>query len=319
MNKRQLGRTGLSVSEISLGTWAFASQVYGDVGIDDARSTVDAAIDAGVNFFDTAPLYGDENQNGISEIILGQALGTRRDDVLISTKFGRYSTNGGAGDFSAQRARESVEGSLKRLGTDVLDVVFFHSPFGPEDIQDDVWGELDALKAEGKIRFIGHSISLFEKTEGMARQWAEERKIDVIQVVLSLMNRQSEKLIHNLGESGIGIVARECLANGFLTGAINKDTVFPANNLNNRYSREEIVERVNYVDCHNFLVRDDIHSIPQVAMRWILDNPNVSTVLTGARNKTELLDCAQASQAKPFSRTEHHKIDGLHTKDFPAA
>jgi len=319
MKTRRLGRTGLQVSEVSLGTWAFASQVYGTVKEKDAFDAVDAALDVGINFFDTAPLYGDEKTNGISETLLGKALGSNRDRVLISTKFGRYSNEGGAANFSPARARESVESSLQRMGTEVIDVLFFHSPFGFEDIHDGVWEELANLKDEGKVRFLGHSISLFDKTEEMGREWARDRKIDVFQVVLSMMNRETSKFITDMGNSDLGIVSRESLANGFLSGRITKETVFPANNLNSRYSKEEIGERVDYVTSLEFLLRGQIKSMPQAALRWVLDQPGVSTVLSGARNRTEIIDCAEASDAEPFDDSEHQRLNKNHMRDFPAA
>ncbi len=319
MNYRTLGRTGLRCSEIGLGTWAFASQIYGDVAEHDALTTIRAALDLGITFFDTAPLYGTSTRDGVSEAILGQGLGTDRTRVIISTKFGRYSSEKAAPNFHAQRAYASIEGSLQRLGTDYLDVVFFHSPFGPHEIHDDVWAALADLKQQGKIRFIGHSISLFQDTQQMARDWADERKIDVIQVVYSLMNREAITLISDLGEQGIGIVARESLANGFLSGTITKDTTFPKNNLNARYPSEEIAARVDYVNGLAFLIRDDIQTMPQAAYRWVLDNPNVSLVLSGAKNEHELRDVSDASKAAPFSNEEHAKANAVHTRDFQAA
>lgn len=319
MNYRRLGRTGLECSEIGLGTWAFASQIYGKVDRGDALETVSRALDEGINFFDTAPLYGDSERNGISEEVLGRALGDRRHSVVISTKFGRYSTDGAAPNFHAQRAYESVEGSLTRLGRDYVDVLFFHSPFGPQDIHDDVWGALADLKQQGKVRFIGHSISMFRDTEQMARRWAAERKIDVIQVVYSLMNRESSELIRDLGSDGVGIVARESLANGFLSGTVTKETVFPEDHLNARYSREEIADRVDYVDSLAFLVRDPVASVPQAAYRWVLDNPHVSLVLSGASNVDQLIEVTAVSEMPGYSDDELRKADELHTRDFQAA
>ncbi len=319
MKYRKLGRTGFDVSEIGLGTWAFASGAYGDVEENDAIRAIHDAIDVGINFFDTAPLYGHAEQDGVSEIILGKGLEGRRDAVLISTKFGRNPSDGCAPNFHAKRAKSSVEESLIRLKTDRLDVLFFHSPFSPEEIHDDVWEALSELKLEGKVCAVGHSISMFQNTENMARTWAEERKIDVIQVVYSLMNRESQQLILDLGAQGIGVVARESLGNGFLSGTVTNDTVFPPNNLNSRYSREEIAERVAYVEEYRYLIRDDITSMPQAALRWVLDNPLVSVVLTGARNTAELNDCAATSDASSFSRSELDRADSLHSKDYPAA
>ncbi len=320
MTTRSLGRTGLVTSEIGLGTWAFASQIYGDVDATDAQATIRAALDVGVTFFDTAPLYGDAERDGISETILGRALGAERDRVLISTKFGRYATEDAAPNFHAQRARESVEGSLRRLGTDRLDVLFFHSPFGAHEIHDDVWAELAALKDEGKVRVVGHSISKFEDTEAMARDWAAERKIDVVQVVYSLMNREAAGLIADLAADGMGIVARESLANGFLSGAITRDTVFDPGHLNARYPRAEVEDRVAYAEAlDDLLVRDDVATLPQAAFRWVLDDPAVSLVLSGASTAAQLADAVAASDAAPYTPDEHARADALHPRDFQAA
>ncbi len=320
MRYRKLGRTGMKVSEVSLGTWSFASGAYGDVAEKDALDAISGAIELGINFFDTAPLYGNAEQDGISEIILGKGLQGRRDDVLISTKFGRNPTEGCLPNFHAQRARESVEASLRRLRTDRLDVLFFHSPFSADEIHDDVWEALAALKKDGKVRAVGHSISMFQNTQGMARDWASDRKIDVIQVVLSLLNRESAPLIADIGgEGGVGVVAREALANGFLSGTVTRDTVFPPNNLNSRYRRDEVAERVDYVDQYRYLVRGDVRSMPQAALRWVLDHPHVSTVLTGARNQAELADCVAASDAAGFTAAELRKAEALHSGDYSAA
>lgn len=319
MNYRVLGRTGLRCSEIGLGTWAFSSGAYGPVREEDAAAAVDAALEAGINVFDTAPLYGSGERDGIAEEVLGRALGTRRDAALITTKFGRNPSDGYRPAFHADRARRSVEESLRRLGTDRIDVLFFHSPFSPDEIHDDVWNVLAGLKEQGKVRFVGHSVSAFAATEGMARSWARERKIDVVQVVYSLLNREAESLIRDLGEEGIGVMARESLANGFLSGGVTRDTVFPPNTVNARYSREEIAERVAQVERLSFLVRGDISSLPQAAMRWVLDDPHVSLVLTGAKNPREVRDCAAASIAAPYTPEEMARARELHTRDFAAA
>lgn len=314
-----LGRSGISASEVGLGTWAFASQIYGDVPQADALNAISYALDNGITLFDTAPLYGDSERDGISETILGKGLGNKRSDVVISSKFGRYSTDSSGGRFDAQRARESVEGSLSRMGTDYIDILFFHSPFGPHEINDDVWAELDKLRTEGKIRSVGHSISMFEETEGMAREWATERKIDIVQVVYSLMNRQSADLIADLAALDVAIFARESLANGFLTGSITADVDFGSRNINSRYSREEVRERVKYVDDLSFLVRDDVSNVPQAAVRWVLDNPGVSVILSGAKNPAELSDWIKGSDAAPFSSDEHDRTNKMHYRDFQAA
>ena len=172
MEYRKLGRTQLNSSAVGLVTWAFNSSVYGPVDKSVALKAIDAARDMGINFFDTALLYGTGKKDGIAEFILGRGLRICRKEVIVSTKFGRKPTEGNKASFNGLCARRSVEESLQRLATDYIDLLFFHSLFSAREIDDDVWESLESLKKEGKVRFIGHSISKFEDTQDMARAWA---------------------------------------------------------------------------------------------------------------------------------------------------
>jgi len=322
MKYRKLGRTGLTVSEVSLGTWAFGSpSIYGSVDSSEAHRAIRGALDAGITFFDTAPLYGTKEADGIAEQVLGAGLGADRDKVTIATKFGRYHSRVHTNElFDGETLVWSVEQSLKRLGTDRIDVLFFHSPTHPDKINDNVWAAMDKLKQSGKVRFVGTSTGFIEHTGEMTKMWAKEGRIDVAQIAYSLTYREWEPILNELGSLGVGIVARESLANGFLAGVFNKDTVFPAGSLNSRYSREEIIERVETTDRYKaLLVRKDIQSMAQAAMRWVIDNPYVTTVLSGSRKLDEILDCARASDAAPFTAEELAEARRLHVKDFSPA
>ena len=320
MKYRKLGRTGIEVSEIGLGTWAFGNNVYGGVPEQSGINTIHAGMDMGVTLFDTAPQYGTKEQDGVAEIVLGKALVGRRDKVVVQSKFGRnFTIENGAPQFYKKRIIASVEESLKRLQTDYLDVLFFHSPFYEGEIYDDVWEGVEQVVKEGKVRFIGHSISEFQTTQQMARRWAEEDKIHVIQVVISLMNRESQQLINDLSKYPIGIVARECLANGFLAGVFDYDTQFAEGTLNARYSRKELKERIDQVNSFDFLIRDEIDSMVKAALRWVLDQKGVSTVLSGAKNIEELKGAVASSESNPFSEEELDKAKKALLKDFEAA
>lgn len=320
MNYRILGRTGLKVSEIGLGTWALGSGIYGKVDKNAAVQLVKDSIDKGINFFDTAPLYGTKNEDGVSEKLLGAALGSGHDSILISTKFGRTSTQVTPGRFFAKEARQSCEASLSRLGREAIDLLFFHSPFTPEEIHEDVWAELSRLKDHGKIRFIGHSVSLFQDTAEMSSKWMRAGLVDVIQVVLSPFNREARPLIDTAIACDCGVVARECLANGFLSGAIREDTVFPQGSLNARYTRQEISERVAYADkLSSVMVGGGIQTLAQAAYRWLLDQPGVSMALSGAKNRQELQDPVKASLCAPLDSTTLESVEKIHDKDFVAA
>ena len=132
----------------------------------------------------------------MAEAVIGRALDlSRRDEVVIFTKFVRKLKEGNRANFYGVYAVESVEESLERLGTDSVDVLFFHSPFSDDEMHDDVWEALDGLQAAVKVRFIGYSISKIQDTQQMAQEWVQERKIDVVQVVYSLLNREAKTLI----------------------------------------------------------------------------------------------------------------------------
>lgn len=320
MKTRMLGKTGFEVSEIGLGTWALGTNIYGDVEKDAPGRLIGQAIDSGINFFDTAPLYGTPDEVGTSETMLGKALGEHRASVFISTKFGRTSANVTPGRFTAAEARSSCEDSLRRLGRETIDLFFFHSPFTPEEIHDDVWEALAALKDSGKIRSIGHSVSLYEQTAAMSAEWMQDRKIDAVQLVLSPFNREARPLIETAISNGCGVIARECLANGFLSGGIRKDTVFPEGSLNSRYSREEIVERVEYADrLAAAMVKGEVMNLVQATYRWILDQPGVTLALSGAKHPDELVDPVQASGLSPMDGGTREQVEALHAHDFSAA
>ena len=322
MNYRPLGRTGLSVSTVSLGTWAFGSpSIYGAVDGGEAQRAIRGALDAGINFFDTAPLYGTKEEDGIAETVLGRALGTDRDRVFIATKFGRYHSRVHTNEFfDAASVTWSVEESLRRLGTDRIDVLFFHSPSHPDKIRDDVWAGLDALKRAGKIRFVGLSTGFLAHTAAMTRAWAAAGRLDVAQVAYSLMNREWEPILADLAAAGVGLVARESLANGFLGGAFTRDTVFPPGSLNARYPREEIIERVETVERYRtLLVRGEVRTMAQAALRWVLDHPHIATVLSGSRRLDEILDSAAAGSAPGYTAAELASARALHTREFSPA
>jgi aryl-alcohol dehydrogenase-like predicted oxidoreductase len=320
MKQRKLGRTGLYVSEIGLGTWAFGNNVYGGVAEKDGIATILAGMDMGINLFDTAPQYGTKEQDGVAEIVLGKALKGKRQNVYISSKFGRNPCiKNGASQFYKSRVINSVEESLKRLQTDYIDVLFFHSPFSPEEINDDVWEGLEQVKKQGKVRFVGHSVSMFQKTEHMALNWAKEQRIEVVQVVLSLMNRESQKLIGELHELDIGVFARECLANGFLSGTFTKDTIFKEGTLNARYTRAQLADRIDQVAAFKFLIRNDIQNMPEAALRWVLDQKGVSTTLSGAKNISELKGAVLASAATPFTQVELTRAKNVLKQNYEAA
>lgn len=318
MKQRPLGRTGVSCSEIALGTWAFGSPVYGAVTAAESLALIRRALDQGITLFDTAPLYGSAEVDGIAESLLGEALGADRDRVLISTKFGRTSTRP-APAFDGASVEQSVNASLRRLRCSHIDLLFFHSPFSPAEIDESVWPALDRLRQAGKVRLIGHSVSEYHATAGMCRRWIAERKIDVVQVVLSLFHRQARELIATCREAGIGVLARECLANGFLRDGLSPQTIFPAGTVNSRYGAAEIAERVNYAnELATHFHGAGTPRLSEAAFAWVLDQPGVSAALSGARNPAELADAVRGAAQGKLPAALAHTLERIHPRDFAA-
>jgi len=317
MKRGLLGSTGLEVSALGLGTWALGSRTYGETSEEEADATIAAALDAGITLFDSAPLYGRDGRPGYAETLLGRAIAGRRDKLVITTKFGRGRKPGT--EFDARGARESVEESLVRLGTDRIDVLFFHSPFSESDINHDVWDALDQLRSQGKVRFLGHSVSNYSATSALADRWIAEHKISVVQVVLSLMNRETLQSVRAWAASGIGVLARETLANGFLSGTFRPDTVFPSGSLNARYSAAEVADRVAYARQFEFLVQPPLTNLAQAATRWVLDQEGVSCALCGSKSKDELRQVCAAESAPAYDAGMLRRAHEIHSRDFQPA
>ncbi len=311
MKKRPLGKSGIEVSEYGLGTWAMGGGIYGTVDDDESIRTIHRAEELGVNFLDTAPMYSiSERRDGRAERVIGQALKGRRDKWIVATKFGRH-LNGSENwkemdqDFSGKRAVQSVEESLSRLGTDHLDVLFVHSP--PRDLfdPDDAFGAMEKLRKEGKIRVVGYSFwESIEDTLDIVEPHLRSGLIGAVQVIISLLRPQAEEVLFPiLRETETGVVAREALANGFLTDSFTGDSAFDQQHNKSRMDRELIEDRLNQAEKFKFIVeeREDIQTLPEAALVWTLSHPEVFCVIPGAKTVAELEQCLVRADAEPLS------------------
>src|SRR5947209_7473040 len=209
MNKRKLGSQGLVVSAEGLGCMGM-SQSYGPADEQESLATIDRALELGIDFFDTAEVYGPYK----NEELLGRALRGKRDDVVIATKFGFNIVDGKPSGLDSKHVRRAVEGSLTRLGTDHIDLLYQHR-VDPEVPIEDVVGDMAALVAEGKVRFLG----LSEAGEQTIRRAHAVHPITALQSEYSLWERNLEpRIIPLLRELGIGLVPFSPLGRGFLTG-----------------------------------------------------------------------------------------------------
>ena len=317
MEYRQLGRTGLQVSAIGFGAWAIGGAAFGNSygPTDDATSSaaIRRALELGCTFFDTADVYG----HGHSEELLGAVLraARARDQVVIATKVGAnfynrdldpalaprlaaylgrsltdfaaeavlpvtHSTN-----FSPGYLRFACEQSLRRLRTDVIDLYQLHNPSLALIEQGDVWQALDELKQAGKIRFYG--VSIHQPVEGIAA--VVSGKPDAIQVVYNLFDQAAAAQLFPLAQvAQVAIIAREPLANGFLTGKYQAGASFAPGDLRAAWPADYVATRIRAAQTlAAAMVRPGV-TLAQAAIRFVLDQPAVSTVIPGAKTSAQV-------------------------------
>jgi len=297
MEHRQLGRSGLKVPILSLGTGTFGGgneffKRWGQTDVAEASRMVDLCLDAGVNFFDTADVYSE----GASEEILGQALKGRRDAAIISTK-GTFPTGAGANDMGSSRYHivRAAEASLKRLGTDHIDLYFMHG-FDAQTPVDETLRALDDLISSGKIGYIGASnfsgwhlmkaLATSEKN-GLARYVA-------YQGYYSLVGRDYEWELMPLGvDQGVGLMVWSPLGWGRLTGKIRRGQPPQSGRIasGGEAGGPEIQDEYLYtvVDALDTVAADTGKTVAQVALNWLLSRPTVANIVIGARNEDQLV------------------------------
>lgn len=332
MEMRYLGRSGLAVSAFSFGAMTFGGSgrfsAIGDTDTESARRQLDMCIEAGVNLFDTADVYS----NGQSEEILGAALGSRRQDVLIATKaFGRMGK--GVHDIGLGRRHliQACEASLKRLGTDWIDLYQVHS-FDDLVPVEETLRALDDLVRSGKVRYIGssnHAGWQLMKTLGTSDRLGLERYIGQ-QIQYSLLMRDAENELLPAGvDQGVGAVIWGPLASGYLSGKFRGETDGSATRLastgglkgwDTERGRKVVDALFEVAKAH------DGASASQVALNWLRRRPGVSTILLGARSNEQLADNLKAmdwslsdeemtkldlvSQTQAVYPNSHHRIYG---------
>lgn len=305
MKNRILGRTGLKVSEIGFGGWAIgggAHQTPGYGPTDDAQSirALEAALEHGVTFIDTAASYG----AGHSEELIGRVVSAEayRDfPVIIATKAGMVRKEGQPAyrDFSRASIEETVADSLHRLNRDTIDLLQLHNPSDEVLQQGDVFETLHRLKDAGKIRFAGVSVTSPDQGVMIIKMGEAASIIDTIQVVYNVLQQEARKELFPLAaQHNIGIIVREPLLNGLLTDKFHQNTVFPENDIRSRKfagGRLDIaLRRVNQI---RFIQAGGDYSITEAALRFCLAEPAVATVIPGAKTPAQVEGNVKASDA----------------------
>ncbi|MBV9494448.1 MAG: aldo/keto reductase [Acidobacteria bacterium] len=301
---RELGTTGIKVSEIGFGAWAIGGAVeasgvplgWGRTNDDESLAAIRRARDLGVNFFDTSDSYG----FGRSESLLGIVLSRKRHEAVIATKVGvvRGTTGALGKDFSKEHIFHAVDASLRRLRTDYIDVYQLHSPSLDELRREDAQEAMDRLQELGKIRYWGVSINTpDEGLEIIRRGWGY-----MLQVNYNILNQAPEKELFPLAKQrGYGIVARVPLASGLLTGKFHQDTVFPKDDIRqNFFTPKRLEEAIERVDEAKSIIGGTTRSLAEGALRFVLAQEVVATTIPGARSVRQVeLNAAAAESRLP--------------------
>ncbi len=305
MQERKLGRTGVNVSEIGFGAWAIGG-AWGDVSMEDAKAALHAALDGGVSFIDTADVYGD----GRSEQIIAEVLAERGGErPFVATKAGRRLMPHVAEGYTKANLSDFVERSLRNLRVDCLDLVQLHCPPPAVFYRPEVFGAMDELVAEGKVRHYGVSVEKVEE----ALKAIEYPNVATVQIIYNIFRQRPATLFFEQAKKrDIGVIVRVPLASGLLTGKMSADTAFAAddhrafNRNGEAFDKGETFAGVPYplaleaVEHIRKLVPGDA-SMAQFALRWILMEEGVSTVIPGARNATQAIANTAAAELAPIS------------------
>ena len=299
IRKRRFGKTDLMISEVGFGLWAAGGTTWGKTEDQAIFDAIDAALDAGVNFFDTADVYGD----GHSEELLGKAMKGRRDEFIVATKIGWQGFN----DVKKQSAYDSVEklvagveSNLKRLQTDHVELIQSHIDFREGTMEVFLEG-FQKLKKEGKVLNYGVSTSDFE----YLKAFNHDGNAATLQIDYSLLNRTAEAEILPYCEANdVGVLVRGPLAMGILTGKFDKDVKFAESDFRNRWLENEDEYAIFLNDLEKVeQVRPLLsgQTMAQFALQFVLANPAVSAVIPGAKNVRQLEDNVQAAVMAPLS------------------
>jgi len=307
MNYRPLGSTGYNVSEISFGAWAIGGS-WGKQTDEESMATLHRAVDLGINFIDTADVYGD----GRSERLVAQLKRERKEEIVVATKAGRRLSPHTADGYNEIKLTEFIERSLKNLECESLDLVQLHCPPVEVYYRPEVFAALDRLVQAGKIRHYGVSVSNVEE----ALKAIEYPGVQTVQIIFNLFrHRPSELFFSEAKRRNVGILARVPLASGLLSGKLTANTTFAGDD-HRTFNREgkafDVGETFSGVDYETGLAAvEELKALvpsgvtlPQWALRWILMFDAVTCAIPGARRPQQIEDTAKASDLPPLTDAE---------------
>lgn len=322
MRYRELGTTGITVSEVGFGLWTVTTTWWEVTDEALAVRLLQEAFDLGITLFDTADTYG----NGYGETILPKALPGKRGEMVIATKFGYdWQHYGGARtgqqelpkDFSPSFVRGALEGSLQRLQTDYIDNYQIHNVRMTEVQRDDLFALLDDMVASGKIRSYGAAL-------GPAIGWREEglavlrrRRIPVLHMIYNMLEQEpGRELAEAAREVGAGILVRVTHSSGLLEGQYTEETTFGPNDHRRHRPRSWLIDGLKKVDRLGFLSDGTGRTIGQAALKWLLADPTIGSTLPNIYNSEQLREFAAAPETPDLTAGELARVAELYTRNF---
>jgi len=329
MEKRKMGNTDLMCTPVGFGTWEMSTTMYGNIDTTEASRAVQAAIDYGINLFDTAEVYGPYH----SEELLAKALGDRRKEIILVDKVGfRYSDDGKIlGTYSGyDHIIEHTEGCLRRMNTDVIDLMLIHWPDFRTPLDEPMLA-LEKLKTDGKIRYAGVSNFNIEMME-YGQQFTD---VAVNQIGYHLFDQRMDKsILPYCLKNNIGFMAYGTLGFGLLTGAFTPETTFAKNDWRSYMhafwlplfrKKENFLRELKVGERLAELAQGHGKTLPQLAIAWVLGNPAVTIALVGMRNEKELKENVAATEWQ-LTVEDRAEIDRIFEeeecptyKDYPQA
>jgi aryl-alcohol dehydrogenase-like predicted oxidoreductase len=318
MNYRTLGKTGLRVSEISLGTWQTGGKWGSAFSETNAAEVINCAIDNGVNFIDTADVYS----GGLSETAVGRVIRTRKERVYIATKCGRQISPHVSEGYNPEVLKKYVEDSLRRTGLDTLDLVQLHCPPTEVYYRPEIFQVFDRLKESGKILNLGVSVEKVEE----ALKAIEYPNVSTIQIIFNLFRqRPSELFFREARMRNIGIIVRVPLASGLLTGLYDSSTVFKAGdhrNFNRKGAAFDKGETFSGIDYELGLkavselksLFPSTGNLAPLALQWILNFKEVSCIIPGASKVDHVLSNISIYKQPPLSAEQIQAMNNIYDK-----
>ena len=316
MKHRKLGKTGIEISEVSLGTWQVGGRWGNPFNEESAIAILNKAMDEGINFIDTADVYGD----GLSEKMVGQVVRSRSERIYVATKCGRRLSPHNNQSYTPKALRQFVEDSLANSGLETLDLIQLHCP--PTEVyqRDEIFGLFESLKEEGKIQNLGVSVEKVDEAMMAIRY----DNVTTIQIIFNMFrHKPSDKFFQEAAKRDVGIIVRVPLASGLLTGLYTRDTKFGRtdhryfNRNGAMFDKGETFSGVEYstgLDAVEEIRKlfPESENLAPLALKWVLMFPEVSCVIPGASSENQLISNLNAAALDTFSEEQMAGISNIY-------